>query len=228
MPKNLAKDELKAVIQWDVTNWKKALNFWNKHLKIEPGMKVLALGEREGGLSYYFAKLGCQVVCSDYNDFPDTTKNFHLNAGLADHISYQQIDMRAIEFSDEEFDIVVFKSVIGALGNKEDQDQSVEEIHRVLKTGGVFLYAENARGSKALQTLRKKMVDWGERWRYITAGDIDHWSDHFTKSYMKSYGSLDVFGRSEKQRSFLGSLDTVFSPITPKSWRYIFFGVMFK
>lgn len=223
-----SKEELEAIIQWDVKNWSKALDFWNQHLRIEPGMRVLALGEREGGLSYYFAKQGCEVVCSDYNDFPETTVDFHREKKVSDSISYRQIDMRNIDFEEETFDVVVFKSVIGALGNKEDQDQAIREIHRVLKPNGAFLFAENAKGSKALQALRRRMVNWGERWRYISSKDVGYWSSLFTDSHVKTYGSTAVLGRSEKQRSTLASLDKVFSPITPRRWRYIFFGVMTK
>ena len=57
MPSNLSKKELTDIIQWDVKNWKNALSFWEAHFDIRPGMKVLALGEREGGLSLYFAQL---------------------------------------------------------------------------------------------------------------------------------------------------------------------------
>ena len=228
MRSKFSKDELNEIIQWDVKNWSRALDFWNKHIRVEPGMKVLALGEREGGLSFYFAKQGCEVVCSDYNDFPDTTKDFHQSKGVSDKISYRKIDMRKIDFEDGSFDLVVFKSVIGALGNKEDQDKAIQEIHRVLKPGGAFLFAENARGSKAIQALRRRMVNWGQRWRYISSKDTGYWSSLFTDSHVKSYGAMAVLGRSEKQRSFLGSLDKVFSPITPRRWRYIFFGVMIK
>ena len=56
MPSNRSKSDLADIIQWDVKNWSKALDFWENHYSAKAGMKVLALGEREGGLSFYFAE----------------------------------------------------------------------------------------------------------------------------------------------------------------------------
>ncbi|MBN4071170.1 class I SAM-dependent methyltransferase [Crocinitomix catalasitica] len=224
----LSKDELKSIIRWDVKNWKRALRFWNKHCEIKVGMRVLALGERDGGLSYYFAKLGCDVVCSDYKDFPDSTAEFH-EAGKADmQISYKKIDMRSIDFGDDQFDIVVFKSVIGALGKKEDQVRAIQEIHRVLRDGGCLLFAENAVGSALHSSLRKKFVTWNDRWRYIGHDDVRGWAQLFSLSYSTSFGMLGLLGRSENQRNFFGALDRIISPLCPRRWRYIIFVVMIK
>ncbi len=222
------KEDLQHIIQWDVRNWSKVLRFWEKHFAVRPGMKVLALGEREGGLSFYFAKKGCEVVCSDYNEFPETTKTFHTEKGIDSQISYARIDMRQIAFPDNSFDVVTFKSVLGALGNKEDQDQAIAEMKRVLKPAGALLFAENAVGSALHRSLRKRHVNWAHRWRYISRDDVQGWCTGFSKSNFKRYGALAVFGRSEKQRSFLSYIDSVVIPMTPASWRYIYFGVMIK
>ncbi|MBN4073090.1 class I SAM-dependent methyltransferase [Crocinitomix catalasitica] len=228
MRNKLSKDELKSIIRWDVKNWKRALSFWDRHCEIKPGMRVLALGEREGGLSYYFAKLGCEVLCSDYNDFPDSAVEFHESQKVDTQISYKKIDIRSIDFGDEQFDIVVFKSVIGALGKKEDQDKAILEIHRVLRDGGYFLFAENAVGSALHRSLRKKFVGWNDRWRYISHQDVKGWAKLFSLAHLTSFGVLGLFGRSECQRNFFGTLDRIISPITPPKWRYILFGVMVK
>ena len=228
MPNKVDRKDLKEIIRWDVKNWGKALDFWDAHFALQPGMRVLALGEREGGLSYYFASEDCLVESSDYVDFPETTRDFHAEKGVADRINYHKIDMRHIDFPEDCFDIVVFKSVLGALGNKSDQDKAIHEIVRVLKKGGALLFAENATGSPFHKFMRKRYVRWGNRWRYISSEDIEGWSSHFSKSHVKTFGSTAVFGRSEKQRERMGSLDTVLSPITPKNWRYIYFGVMIK
>ena len=219
---------LRDIIQWDVRNWSKTLGFWDKNFDIKPGMKVLALGEREGGLSYYFAKKGCEVVCSDYKDFPDTTKKFHREKKVDHQISYAKVDMRKIDFADETFDVVTFKSVLGALGNKSNQDDAMNEMRRVLKKNGALLFAENSVGSLFHKYLRKKYVKWGDRWCYIPKNDMLEWTKLFSKSIVKTYGLVGAFGRSEKQRSVLGRVDSVLSPIAPRGWKYIFFGVMVK
>lgn len=228
MQSKLSKKDLKNIIQWDVKNWKNALPYWSAHFDIRPGMKVLALGEREGGMSLYFAKLGCEVFCTDYNEMPESTKLLHEKEGVSSSIQYKKIDIRSIDFQDNEFDVVVFKSVIGTLGNKKDQHTAVTEIHRVLQPGGAFLFAENAEGSALHRKLRAKYVKWAEHWRYIDDGDIRNWKKLFTSSKVKSYGFTGLFGRSEKQRNVIGTFDKITAPITPSSWMYIYFGVLIK
>jgi ubiquinone/menaquinone biosynthesis C-methylase UbiE len=228
MQQNLSKKELADIIQWDIKNWSKCLAFWDKNASLGPSKKVLALGEREGGMSLYFALKGHEVICSDYNPLPDTTKVMHAEYGVAKKITYQRIDMKAIDLEDESVDVVVFKSVIGALGNKPDQEKALQEIYRVLKPGGVFLFAENLEGSRLHQYLRKKFVSWGERWQYVTFADMTNWNASYTSIKTKPIGVLGLFGRSEKQRKFLAGFDAVLTPITPKKWRYILFGVLKK
>jgi len=228
MPSNLSKKELTDIIQWDVKNWKNALFFWEAHFDIRPGMKVLALGEREGGLSLYFAKKGCEVICTDYRALPDTTEEMHKNYNVADKITYAEVDMRNITYANETFDIVVFKSVIGALGNQEEQYKAISEIQRVLKKGGAFLFAENASASRIHRMMRKKFVKWEGKWYYVSDKEFDEWKTKFSKHYSKKIGFIAVFGRTERQRNFLGAIDSVLSRIIPKSWRYIFIGAYIK
>jgi ubiquinone/menaquinone biosynthesis C-methylase UbiE len=228
MPGTPTKSELRDIFQWDIANWKRVLPFWHTHFVIKPGMKVLALGEREGGTSIYFARLQCEVVCSDCRDLPPTTRKLHAQYGVSDRITYKTIDMRQIDFPDDTFDIVVFKSVIGALGNKPDQDIAAKDIHRVLKKGGALLYAENAEASGLHVFLRKRFIKWAVHWRYITAADLRDWTFPFTSHTETAYGVTALFGRSEGQRRLLAGLDRVLNPIIPRRWKYIFFGVMIK
>ena len=228
MQKQLSTKELNDIVQWDVKNWAKCLDFWNENADLNSKKKVLAIGEREGGMSLYFALHGHEVICSDYNEMPDTTKKMHESYGVSDLITYQKIDAKAIALESESVDVVLFKSVIGALGNASDQAKAFDEIYRVLKPNGILLFAENLDGSGLHKFLRKKFVKWGERWRYITESEIVGWNSKYTAHTTKSYGVTALFGRSEKQRKFLAHLDTVLNPITPRKWRYILFGVFKK
>jgi ubiquinone/menaquinone biosynthesis C-methylase UbiE len=228
MQKQLSTKELNDIVQWDVKNWAKCLDFWNENTDLSSKKKVLAIGEREGGMSLYFALHGHEVICSDYNDMPNTTKKMHESYGVADLITYQKIDAKAIELETASVDVVLFKSVIGALGNANDQKQAFDEIYRVLKPNGILLFAENLEGSRLHTFLRKKFVKWGERWRYITESEMVSWNSKYTAHSTKSHGVIALFGRSEKQRRFLAHIDTVLSPITPRKWRYILFGVFKK
>ncbi len=228
MKDSLTQKELKDIIQWDINNWAKCLDFWSDKTSLKKEHKVLALGEREGGLSLYFALKGHEVICSDYHALPDTTKKMHQDYNVSERISYQSIDMKSIDIPNESIDVVVFKSVLGALGNAEDQEKAMQEIYRVLKKDGVFIFAENLEGSKLHQFLRKKFVKWGERWRYVKMKEMKDWNNPYKAVYFKSFGVISLFGRSENQRKFLSSIDRIITPITPKKWRYILFGVLKK
>jgi len=228
MQNTYSKKELADIIQWDIKNWSKCLQFWKENADLTAPKKVLALGEREGGISLYFALNGHEVICSDFHPMPDTTKAMHKSYGINKKITYKKIDMKAIDLEDACMDIVVFKSVIGALGNANDQQKALKEIYRVLKPNGVLLFAENLEASKIHQYLRKRFVSWGSRWRYVKTKEMENWNADYPKIETKTHGVLGLFGRSEKQRQFLAGIDSWLTPLTPKSWRYILFAVMKK
>ena len=50
----------------------------------------------------------------------------------------------------------------------------------------------------------------------------------FNQVDLKTYGTVSLFGRNEKQRSFLAFFDTILTPITPKKWRYILYAICKK
>jgi ubiquinone/menaquinone biosynthesis C-methylase UbiE len=228
MQNKLSKEELQDIIQWDVKNWGKAISFWQDYYPIKPGMKVLAIGERGGGLSLYFALKGCDVVCTDFRDFPDTTKALHERYGVSSKITYAWADMRTLDFPDETFDIVVFKSVIGALDSYDDSMKSLSDIQRVLKKGGAFLFAENSTASSLHKFFRKRFVKWQAKWRYVPDSEFEVWKNGYSAAFSDKKGFIALFGRTEWQRKFLGYLDVIFSAIVPRSWRYIYFGVFIK
>jgi len=230
MQNNFSKEEIAKVIQWDVETWKQTLSFWDEHFEIKAGMKVLAIGEREGGLSYYFAKLGCEVVCTDFRDFPEATTGIHEEGGVSDRITYNyKVDVTDLSrYEDESFDIAVFKSVIGVLSTKERQQQAVNELHRVVKKDGALLFAENLASTKLHKYLRRKFVGWDNYWRYLKWPlDLDLFQ-RFKKKNYKTVGFAANFGRSEGQKRLLAKLDKLTRPITPKKWRYVLFGVAIK
>ena len=193
-------------------------------------MTVLAIGEREGGLSMWLAKKGLKVTCSDYNDFPETTEKMHQEYGVSDNITYNRgVDVTDLSrYPDNSFDLVVFKSVIGVLSKKERQKIALNEMHRVLKPGGTLIFAENLIGTKLHVWLRKKFIRWNTYWRYLhLKDDMDLFAD-FSQKTFKTAGFLANFGRSEGQRSFLAFWDRLNLWWIPKKWRYVLFGVLVK
>lgn len=230
MSRTLTKEELKDIIQWDIKTWSQALAFWEANSDSFKGKKVLAIGERGGGLSLYFALHGATVICTDYNSFPESTRELHQKYGVNQQISYLEgVDASSlVQFENEQFDIVVFKSVLGALSKKEKQQASFDAIHRVLKSDGTLLFAENLEGATLHRFFRKKFIRWASYWRYFQyKGDQDFYQQFKHKDF-KAVGFLSGFGRSEGQRSFLAGVDKVVLFFTPQSWRTVLIGILTK
>ncbi|MES2799323.1 MAG: class I SAM-dependent methyltransferase [Bacteroidota bacterium] len=230
MKSNTPQEDLQDIIQWDIKTWSQALDFWEQNAEIPKGTNALTIGERGGGMTLWLAKKGVHVICSDYNDFPESTAILHQKHEVESLVSYKdKVDVCDLnDFPAESFDIVVFKSVIGALSEKEKQVKALAEIHRVLKNGGILLFAENLEGSTIHQWVRKKFVRWGSYWRYLNfEQDQDLFAAYSSKKFHQ-VGFLSGFGRSEKQRNFLASIDKGIQKITPSRWKTVLIGVLKK
>ena len=219
---------IRAAIGWDVRNWSRALAFWQRHLDGSHARRALALGERGGGLSLWLASQGIEVVCTDLEASLDPARDLHERFGVRALVTYENQDATAIHHPDGSFDVVIFKSVIGALQTKERQLQAISEMHRVLAPGGLLLFAENLVGSRLHRRLRSRFVRWERSWRYIdTARDSDLF-DAFDEIEFETWGVLGALGRSESQRDLLGRIDAWIVPHLPSRWRYIVFGACRK
>ncbi len=174
---NMVKIPLKDIIEWDVDNWGVLVKLWTPLIdSLAPGSNILAVGERNGGLSAWLASKGHKVWCTDRIFPTDKAKNIHQEYGVSGHIVYAGYDVVA---GDEnfagKFDLVIAKSVIGGLKqvysdrstrNFAVQQKAVGNIYKTLKPGGYFLSAENMEGSLAVRWIRKiKGKDKG--WRYL-------------------------------------------------------------
>ncbi len=223
-------DHLDLYFQWEVRSWSRAFPLWHRTLAAIPKERcwALALGERDGGLSLMLADHGFTTVCSDLHGPTDRAKALHRTFGRDEAITYEAIDATAIPKPDASFDVVVFKSMIGALGSKEKQALAIREMHRVLRPGGVLLFAENLHGSPLHMWLRKRFVAWDHYWRYLDpVKDRDlfapfaHLEDHTT-------GVVANLGRSEGQRDLLARFDALIRPLIPPTQRTIWYGVAVK
>ncbi len=225
------KQVLRDIFEWDVTNWSKSLAVWEKYLSF-PGQHCLELGARSGGLSLLLSLNGHNVICSDIENPIHTASKIHskyINT-LHGDIKYQAIDATNIPY-DEEFDIVIFKSILGGIGSYGKNDLqllALENIHKSLKPGGVLLFAENLSGSKIHAIFRKKFIKWGKRWNYLNYQDIDYMFDNYSELEYSAFGVLGTFGRNEGQRNILGIMDHYLDYAFPPNSKYIVFGAARK
>lgn len=222
-------DEFIKYVEWDVRNWSVALDFWLKNsAKRFSGARVLEIGGGYGGLSLWLAKQGATVVCSDFQGVSELAVKLHQVNQVGDQIEYETINALDIPYT-EEFDIVVFKSVIGGLGDFDLQKKALKGMHRALKKEGELFFAENLVGSPAHMFFRKKMIRWGNTWRYLTIEEMNELLVPFSRQKQLIHGFAGTFGRNERQRDLLALGDSlIFERIVPQNWKYIISGVAVK
>ncbi len=226
------KPELvKDIIDWDVVNWSKALHYWeNGNVFDSTACECLELGGRRGGLSLWMALKGNRVVCSDYQFDESDARKLHEKYECQERITYKDIDATAIPYKNH-FDVIAFKSILGGIcrnNNNALKAKTIEEMHAALKPGGKLVFAENLTSSFLHRFMRKRFTNWGAAWNYLDYNEIDIVFGSFKKVNYTTYGFFGAFGRSERQRSFLGKFDNFIAPIIPKSKRYILVGIAEK
>lgn len=227
----MTEDLKKDIIQWDIKAWSKALDYWDSTIDWSTVQNGLELGGRKGGLSLWLALKGIPTVCSDLKDVRSTAEAFHQKYDTASLITYQDIDATEIPYENQ-LDVIVFKSIIGGIGSKEDNEIKhlvFSQIHKALRPGGKLLFAENLVASPFHRFLRKRFVNWGDHWRYISIHEMNEFLKDFSSVELKTTGVLGTFGRTERQRNFLSSIDKlILNRICPQSWKYITYGVAVK
>jgi SAM-dependent methyltransferase len=219
-------------VEWDVRNWSVALDFWSAHTRQNASnCSALELGSRNGGLSLWLALQGARVLCSDIGLPTNHAMQQHRARGVSHLIQYESIDASHIPYENK-FDIIVFKSLLGAVGrgdNRQFQAGAVTEMHKALKQGGELFFAENLIASPLHQSLRRRFVQWGNTWRYVSVAEMEEFLSRFSHVRYRTLGCAGAFGRGEIQRHLFGILDqTVLNHIVPDNWRYIIVGVATK
>ncbi len=128
--------------------------------------------------------------------------------------------------------MVLFKSVLGGIVQSKQstgQAQAITQIHSSLKWGGELWFAENLIASPFHQFFRRRCIEWGKTWRYVTIREMEEFLSIFSKVTYVTLGFLGAFGRTPHQRAWLGKLDRILidRPVH-KSWRYIILGIAIK
>ncbi len=117
---------------------------------LKPGQRVLDVGSGLGGPARTLAaEFGCKVVGLEIvSEFCRAAAMLNEWVGMTDQVSFEEGDMRAMSFADDEFDVVLTQHTIM---NVEDKAPLFAEIRRVLKpAGGLLLYEVCGEDDKAL------------------------------------------------------------------------------
>ncbi|MDR2108543.1 MAG: class I SAM-dependent methyltransferase [Coriobacteriales bacterium] len=229
-------EQLREYLQWDIATWKQALAHWDnilsQYCSFAEGhetsdarrLKALDLGARDGGLSLYLAQKDVDVICSDIAGPSDSARELHVRRGVSERISYAKVDATDMPFDDDQFDIVILKSlfaVIGVGNNPEAIRTAIREIHRVLRPKGMMLFAENVAGTALHMKARKLFVPWGRDCYYSTLAELEEMLDIFADSQVQTYGFLSC---AKKDFKPFAALDQLICRSPKSPYHYMAFG----
>ena len=237
MAETARKLPLHDIIEWDVPNWSQLIEYWLPLLDTLPrDSKILAIGERNGGLSLWLALMGFNVVCTDVTDISERAGWLHKKYRVANRVSYRVFDVVNEHWEAEQYDIIIAKSVIGGLkANRSDpstrtlqvQRQAVLNIHRLLKPGGYFLSAENLHGNMLLRIARR-LKGRNTSWRHPSYTELESLFAPFTIVQTKTFGILPTFFSGKVQNKCIYFLNKYVLAVLPAGTKYISFTVARK
>lgn len=231
-------DYVHDVIEWDVINWSRMIDVIHAAAQqLNPrGRRALCIGERHGGVSLQLAREGFEVVCSSYGGPTQRARELHQRYGVADSIEYQDVNVFEIPYGEAEFDLVAAKSVIGGLKldyskpetrSLENQRLAVSEIRRVLKPGGLYVGAENLKGT-VIHRMTRNIVRRGKvGWRHLAIDEIDWLFAEFSSTEQVPYAVLPARS-SGMLGAMCGRFNRSLHGFIPKSWCYISYVVAQK
>jgi SAM-dependent methyltransferase len=222
-------DLMKDLVGWDVRTWSAAFEFWQRVVpEAPPALDCLEIGAGPGGPSLWLALQGHRVLCTNQAMTVEIASPLHERYEYPGTITYQTLDARDLPF-DAEFDLVVFKSVLGGVGDDAEQERTVASLHRALKPGGHLLFAENIRGTVVHGAARAAMNRRrNANWRFNSLGRLRELLGSFGDVQLRTTGVTALFGTTEPRRAALAGVDRILNPITPPPWRYMAYGVATK
>lgn len=187
------------IIEWDVPNWSHLLKLWQPLLDALPrDSKVLAIGERNGGISLWLALQGFHVLCTDRQGPTQQARDLHKRYGVEDKIAYCNFDLVNTEHFDTTYDIIIMKSVLGGVkeqyGNAASRtdatrQKAIDNIYKLLNPEGVFLSADNLQGNMFLRLI-KRLKKKQSGWHYFSIEELNDLCKQFSSVCMQSFGII--------------------------------------
>jgi SAM-dependent methyltransferase len=159
-------------------------------------------------------------------------REIHAKYGVTELVTYADVNVFAMPFSENTFEVVASKSVIGGLKlirkdpstrTLENQRLAVGEIQRVLKPGGHFLGAENLRGSWLHQVARALAKSGRLGWRHLSREEIDFLFAKFSAVEQQSYGFLGSRSKIVGLNYLTSLVDSWLCPLLPPQSLYVSF-----
>jgi len=113
---------------------------------VKPGDSVLDLGCGTGALSLRAAKRGARVKAIDINPgMLDRARSKAKEANLSQRVEFVEMGVAELEKEeDQNYDAVMSGLCLSEL-NDGELDHTIREVHRILKTGGLFLVVDEVR-----------------------------------------------------------------------------------
>jgi SAM-dependent methyltransferase len=150
----------------------------------------------------------------------------HEAFGLEGRIVWEAANALALPYPDASFDFVIFKSLLGQIGTTDKLNNKrlmLAEVLRVLKPGGVVLFAENMVASPVHVLARSAFRGWGKKWGYTTVPEMRELFTAFAELHYETTGFLVAFAPA-RLKPVVREIDRRLDSFLPENSRYVIYG----
>lgn len=135
-----------------------------QYVDLRKDQKFLEIGCGNGAACKYIAKkYKMNVVGVDID--PEQIQNANKNMEGINNIQFSEGDSTNLDFNDNEFDIVYSSGVLHHIGN---WDKTLEEVNRILKSGGYYIFVDLAYSRFTTRLFKS----WAKNYGFYTIENI--------------------------------------------------------